>query len=240
MFKVLAVGLKFVLRLILITIGIVLGASLLLAALLYGSLKLFDRVEFADFGEWRWHQRLELEVETPAGLVRGASVQRNETGATPSWLFGGGMGSRVKGEALVLEVAPGRYLFALLSETKYDPFVLFFPKQAPREVATRLAKLRAKREIPPDQLPLLVTFDNVADPRTVQRVDPANLAASFGPGISLKSATLEILSTYVPVTKGEVEKRLGPIWGSQLNAEWTTLSSKQHDLLSSLNWKRGN
>lgn len=237
MFRTLAAGIESVLRLIFIAIGIVLGACLLLAALLYGSLKLLDRVEFAGFGEWRWHQRLELEVETPAGLVRGTSVQRNETGATPSWLFGGGMGSRIKGEALVLEVAPGRYLFALLSETKYDPFVLFFPKQVPREVATRLSKLRAKQEIPRDQLPLLVTFDNVADPRTVQRVDPANLAASFGPGFSLKSATLEILSTSAPVTEGKVEKVFGPIWTEKLKSEWTSLSHWQRDLLTSVVWK---
>ena len=54
--------------------------------------------------------------------------------------------------------------------------------------------------------PLLVTFADPADPTSVQRVDPANLAASFGPGVTLKRITVEV--TNDPVTTG-IEKRLG-------------------------------
>jgi hypothetical protein len=43
-----------------------------------------------------------------------------------------------------------------------------------------------------ESYPLLVTFTDLADPKTVRRIDPGNLAASFGPGYVLKAITLEI------------------------------------------------
>ena len=103
-------------------------------------------------------------------------------------------------------MSPGRYLFALLKGTP-DPFLVFFPGEAPVEVAGRFKTLRAARAVPPKLYPLMVTFGNLADPTSVRRVDPADLAASFGPGIRLKSITLEI--TAEPVTEGRVEKVLG-------------------------------
>jgi hypothetical protein len=59
----------------------------------------------------------------------------------------------------------------------------------------------------PDNLPLLVTFDDVTDPKSVKLVDPANLAGTFGSGFALKSITVEI--TDETVTEGKVESVLG-------------------------------
>ena len=68
-----------------------------------------------------WNQRLTLVIETPQGEVRGAVVQRIDwegTGAIGKALFDGVDPSsarvRVTGEALAVEVVPGRWLFALL------------------------------------------------------------------------------------------------------------------------------
>ncbi len=54
---------------------------------------------------------------------------------------------------------------------------------------------------------LLVTFDDITDPTTVRLADPANLSASFGPGVSLAGVTLEI--TRADVTEERVEAVLG-------------------------------
>jgi hypothetical protein len=70
--------------------------------------------------------------------------------------------------------------------------------------------IQSKREIrnvPPNAYPLLVTFTDINDPKSVLEVKPDNLAASFGVGYSLKSITLEI--TDEPVTEGKVEGVLG-------------------------------
>lgn len=61
--------------------------------------------------------------------------------------------------------------------------------------------------MPEVQYPMLVTFDDIADPASVKLVDPADLAASFGPGVRLKAVTLEV--TDEPVTEGRVKGVLG-------------------------------
>jgi hypothetical protein len=71
-----------------------------------------------------------------------------------------------------------------------------------------MAKLRKQPKevpvpLPEDGLPVLVTFGDISDPTSVARVDPKDLEASFGPGVSLNSMTLEI--TDGPVTEGRVE-----------------------------------
>ena len=53
---------------------------------------------------------------------------------------------------------------------------------------------------------MLVTFTDIADPATVREVSPDNLAASFGPGVSLRRITLGI--TKDRVTEGRVDKLL--------------------------------
>jgi hypothetical protein len=57
--------------------------------------------------------------------------------------------------------------------------------------------------VPPGALPMMVTFGDVTDPKSVRLVDPADLAASFGAGYALRKITLEI--TRERVTKGVVE-----------------------------------
>lgn len=70
----------------------------------------------------------------------------------------------------------------------------------------KLSKLRASAPLVRERYPLLVTFDDINDPKSIKRVDPDDLVATFGPGYSLKSITLEI--TDEPVTTGELEKVL--------------------------------
>ena len=54
--------------------------------------------------------------------------------------------------------------------------------------------------------PYFVRFKDIKDPKSVEQVDPDNLAKSFGTGVKLKSLTVQM--TDEPVTVG-IEKRLG-------------------------------
>lgn len=65
--------------------------------------------------------------------------------------------------------------------------------------------------VPSECLPLMVTFANIADPKSVSQVDPGALAASFGPGVRLKAVTLEV--TEEPVTEGKVDNLLSWLAG---------------------------
>jgi hypothetical protein len=52
---------------------------------------------------------------------------------------------------------------------------------------------------------MLVDFRELSDPKSVEQIDPANFAAAFGSGVSLRRATIEV--TNDPVTTG-IEARL--------------------------------
>lgn len=163
--------------------------------------------------KYQWRQKLTLTVETPAGEVSGAAVVQISVTYhdKPSGLSGGMQYTdSLRGEATVVEVLPGRYLFALLGNNLSQ-----FWKAAPDRFSDRDVELRLKeviRQTEPVTLtsadvPMLVTFDDINDPTSVRQVDPKNLAASFGPGVSLTSATLGV--TDEPVTEGRVEEVLG-------------------------------
>lgn len=69
----------------------------------------------------------------------------------------------------------------------------------------RIQDTRGPIDVPLERLPLLVRFRNLNDPATAERVDPFNLAASFGSGVKLLRATIEM--TNDPVTTG-IEQKL--------------------------------
>jgi hypothetical protein len=69
----------------------------------------------------------------------------------------------------------------------------------------RIRDTRGPIDIPLGALPLLVRFRDLNDPTTVERVDPFDLAGSFGAGVKIKRATIEI--TNAPVTTG-IEQKL--------------------------------
>lgn len=228
------------------------GRRAVLGAMLAGCLAL-SGCDFLGFRNWQWNQRLVLEVDTPQGLVSGGSVVTIKVGSSPKWAPGmgaGGMSGRVAaGEASFVEIAPGKYLFALLDEgTEQIPYYTFFPAgDNDRErQATELETLRGVRRVPHDRLPMLVTFTDIDDPTTVQRVDPDNLAATFGPGVSIKRITLEI--TDEKVTKGRLKTVLpwmdGPKIDPALNEGRTeTLrypneSPRGYGIISTVNFVR--
>jgi hypothetical protein len=184
-----------------------------------------------------WNRKLTVTVTTPAGEVSGAAVQGETLSSKKGWFTppeASGSSYGQSGEAVVVEVAPGRYLFALRGVPP-DSFKIFFPGKAPLEVREQLKALREAREVPRGEYPLLVTFTDINDPKTVNQVDPADLAASFGPGFSLKSITLEI--TDEKVTEGEVEKVLGWIsefYDKQLDGNTIIIIKAPNRLANSL------
>ena len=159
---------------------------------------------------YAWHQKLTVVVETPSGEVSGTSVI--EIGASygsqplsPNEVWYG-----ITGEATVVEVAPGRYLFALLDRSE-ERYYRAMREQIPTRDRGKWLKLIPNMNevavLEPKNYPMLVTFGNIDNPKSVRKVDPANLAATFGPGFRLSEITLEI--TDEPVTEEKIESLLG-------------------------------
>jgi hypothetical protein len=190
---------------------------------------------------YSWRQKLTVTVETPAGDVSASSV--SQVSWRKQWIRWDGMGwyYDLTGEAVVVEVTPGRYLFALLTgagTTEYMGLVAA-ASIAGRELqwidGALFDEVRDRRDraarvitVPEDQYPMLVAFDDIANPTSVKLVDPADLAASFGPGVRLKSVTLEV--TDEAVTEGAVEavlEWLNEIRPNQLDGQkYETLGAK--------------
>src|SRR5262249_2930534 len=130
---------------------------------------------------------------------------------------------KLRGEAFYLDLGPGaRPLIALLTSSlhpKYGEdvrwsrdggpvlFRLFGIPLSPDAMdgIAKLARIRGAHQIRPADLPDLVTFADVSDPKSVIEVDPKNLQATLGPGISWNEITLEC--TDEPITKG-IERKL--------------------------------
>lgn len=177
---------------------------------------------------WSWHQKLTVTVQTPDGVVSGSSVMRGRMTERRGALVpaeANGVSFSLSGEAVVVKLPNGHYLFALLTGIPSASWLLY-PRMPAKDAGTLLeraeANTSASLEVPRDQHPLLVTFDDIADPASVKKVDPSNFAATFGPGYRLTSITLSI--TEEPVTEGKVKKVLG--WLAALGRERPTLIPK--------------
>jgi hypothetical protein len=197
---------------------------------------------------YSWRQKLTLTVETPAGEVAASSV--SQVSWAKHWIQTDGMGwdYDLTGEAVVVEVAPRRYLFALLLRAAGPEYM---GSVAAASIAGRESRVidgalfdevRDQRgraagviTVPAYQFPMLVTFGDITDPMSVKLVDPADLAASFGPGVRLKSVTLEV--TDEAVTEGIVEEKLdwlARIWPNQFDGRSYETIQAENRLANSL------
>jgi hypothetical protein len=159
-----------------------------------------DRVRF----------RITYDVQTPSGLI-------SESHTLETWRKqGGGMKGRysygLRGEAAVIKLGADKLMFALLKlndPSQGSDGMMWLPQQAygTELTAQCLASIPPgghcniqdgdrsdfkQRTLPPKLYPMLVTFDDINDPKTVRLVDPENLAATFGEGFALKSISVEI------------------------------------------------
>jgi hypothetical protein len=172
-----------------------------------------------------YRYKLTLAVNTPDGVKRGSGVAEME-------FFDVGIPARgtmhkLTGEAIYLDLGPGRRpLIALLThhfhskDVRVDPWVqdggptehllerLYGLKYAyPMTLlgyVSQIARMRGAHEISPNDLPNLVTFADINDPKTVMEIDPNDLQATLGAGVSWNKITFEI--TDEPITKAIVRK----------------------------------
>lgn len=180
--------------------------------------------------QYRWKQKITVVVETPEGERSGSSVQLAKGGRLKYKVPTGGSSASltIRGEATVVELPGGRYLFALLRGDSWrgdatDLVPLRVAPGAGPESAKALSTSAAvpvgqRFELSGEGSPMLVTFANLNDLKTVEWVDPNDLAKTFGPGYRLKSMTLEI--TDEKVTDGIVVSILPALiatWPNQLS-----------------------
>jgi hypothetical protein len=170
-------------------------------------------------GWFRWaypsasaNYRLTVAVEADDRVVSGHSVLNIAGGMAPQW-FGARLGgwSRVRGEAVGVDLGPrGRLWMVMTRPPAYPDSFLgnlagtlyaragVIPKEGGggaaeyRRRSKAIAAYRTPIPLLPSDYPLFVRFRDEADPATLELVDPANLAASFGEGVRLREVTIAI------------------------------------------------
>jgi hypothetical protein len=205
----------------------------------------------------RWHQKLTLVVDTPAGEVSGSSVIRVAFSGKNRIILRDldSPHLSMRGEAAMVEVLPGRWLFALLKDQDEliynyvqdhligDPVsledVVGLEESIPLildQTEPLMLDPKARHSIDyAARFPILMTFDDITDPKTARQVDPLNLAATFGSGVSLTAATVEV--TDEPVTVGRVEGVLGwltEVWPNQLDGQSLHSSDAEYPFANAL------
>lgn len=173
---------------------------------------------------------LTVDIDTPDGIRSGSTVI--EVTYWREWVmtvvFGPRFPTKINGEALFVDLGSGKNV--LLTLTTFDaassnaaspdylPVRIYnFPWGDPgasnaMRVAIEQAKSSAPKLVPFEQLTLMVTFRDLQNPRTLERVDPLKLSATFGPGYALKSVVMR--PTNAPITE-QLEKRIAWLRGVQ-------------------------
>jgi hypothetical protein len=109
----------------------------------------------------------------------------------------------------------------------------------PLIVVPRLVPFPMSKAGKADGYPRLVTFTDIRDPKSVQAVNPDDLAASFGPDVKLKRITVQITDDLV--TTG-IEKRLrwlGQYYAKMLDGSANNNSQALSNNLSKIDFTAG-
>jgi hypothetical protein len=166
-----------------------------------------------------------ITVDTPEGPRSGSNVVQLKTHFLGGMIRALGYAVRIegRGEATVVDLGPRGLLFATLASEKwlasggvefYDGCEVPFPLgRFPGKIAKggssndesvayldELNRQKPRGDVPFKYLPMLVRFRDPSDPASVERVDPSDLAASFGAGVKFERMSIEI--TDAPVTTG--------------------------------------
>lgn len=182
--------------------------------------------------------RLTVNVEVDGKLLSDSGVlQVKQSDTTPILGSMGGAGNEVTGEAVAIDLGSKGILFALLrgpqtgfggSDRGAPAWLLFhtFANLSKSETGP-LSKVRLLRDLRPrkvldiDEIPMLVHFRDLNDPKSVVQDDPTDLGATLGAGVALREVVIEV--TDESITTG-IEAKLawlktieGQLDGSRLH-----------------------
>jgi hypothetical protein len=205
-------------------------------------LPLFFGEHFDTDKKWSWRYRLTIEVNTPEGIKTGSSVRQIDvvkrlfhsetvTGyktGKPVEKKHYNFDTKITGESVVVDMGKRGVLFSTIDWDSYNEVLKSF--DIPVFDALDNLPSRGKADLPLNSYPMMVTFTDIDDPKTVQIVLQTgyctwpsyrdkecpvndgpyiiqnNLEKYFGKGVSIKSVTVEI--TDDPLTQGIVDQYL--------------------------------
>jgi hypothetical protein len=168
---------------------------------------------------YSWRQKLTVTVSTPQGPVEGSAVTQVDIYDLRRFSFGfpdaSGTNSSFTGEAVAVEIAPGKVLFVLLANERSQNQPTDWPDRIwyklPMTLQDYMARIKDQRGKPPEPMPqehwpLMATFDDMSRPETLHLIKGTDLSYWFGLGVKVDGVTLQI--TREPITEGRIETLL--------------------------------
>ena len=181
--------------------------------------------------------RLTVNVETPEGIKAGSGVIEVRTWFRRAWtahLFGGSTKDvSVTGEAVPVDLGPRGVLFVLLNcKNKNNRPIDCGRNKLPVQVLRRSGEIKTLDEVDAERvvrsakgpravvvedMPFMVRFKDVSDPKSVEAVDPSTLDLSFGTGVQIRDVTLEMTADRVTTGIAKILPWLGQYSGTMLD-----------------------
>lgn len=150
------------------------------------------------YPEGSWRYKMTVTVETPEGIKTGSAVREITVKTGPALTPESHAIVEVKGEAVVVDLGQHGTLFTLLDgDDAYRVVFNVFPfggGGTTREGVEYYSHLKNAKAslVEKKNIPTMVTFKDIKDPKSVIAVDRANLAGTFGTGVTLKDVTIEM------------------------------------------------
>jgi hypothetical protein len=160
---------------------------------------------------YRYGMTIEVLVD---GQVRfGQGVIQVEVDTQPTFLGSPPHVSRVRGEAIPVDLGNGRILIALLASGPLASYIDYPAALVPTLFGlpleghhlAKLPVLQGIRDVPPDLLPTFVTLTDPNELSTLRVIAPDEFQRVFGDNVQLRKVTIEM--TKEPVATG-IEKTL--------------------------------
>jgi hypothetical protein len=178
---------------------------------------------------YTYRYRMTVEVLADGAVRSGASVIEVRIAKQPQFGNAPPQVSRVRGEAVFVDLGGGRNVIALLAagpnaknfDYPYNVIPTVFGLTFNDHDLAKLSGLRGSRQLPANFLPTLATFADLNDPKTGRVVRPEEFEQVFGHGVIFRRVFVEM--TTDDVTAG-IDKRIPGLrdpkhWNEQLLRE---------------------
>ena len=161
-----------------------------------------------------WTQRETIKVEISGKVYTGSGIVECSVQIMPQILpESGTLKYSKRGEATVVELPDGRYLFGLITGACGLPFALFkdkYDSSAANQVLSGLhviPNLREVREVPldnPNLHPMLVMFDDISDPSTIKQITVESVSEYVGAKEVIVNISVEMNPEYMYTGKIDI------------------------------------
>jgi hypothetical protein len=160
--------------------------------------------------DYQWRQKLTVTVETPGGLKTGSAVTEVSVFHNRFFKDGAEWQTRIRGEAVVVALNEGNYLFALLGTERAPQFMnrlaqeVIFGQNTPRTGKEMYERIEATQDVmivPQSLYPVFVTFDDLNDPTSVRELAMGRPDSTSANKYEIQEVTLQIVDEGITVSQ---------------------------------------